>query len=108
MGVMSRIEDVLYADYVTRNPTQAGKKRNPLKESPMTSPGEDTVEMNSRTLLDFMGWGSDQNDSELKKDIATDDPLKDDGMFLQKPGNIVTNKKTSYLDTLGGLRSPTA
>lgn len=52
--VMTRIEDVLYADLMTRDPAVA----------PSSTAGEEPGKLscaantpNSRTLLDFMGWG---------------------------------------------------
>lgn len=63
----------------------------------------------SMTLSDFMGWGCDQGDSEAKKGqeaAADENDVKHP--HIQKLANIVTNKKMSYLDTLGGMRSPTA
>ncbi|XP_024022513.1 rop guanine nucleotide exchange factor 12 [Morus notabilis] len=123
--VMSRIEDVLYADYVTQNPSQAACKRNPLRDVPQcttppdrfSSPRElDTngsETLNSMTLFDFMGWGMDQQEAEAKKELAGfSDELSKEGEMkpphMQKIANIVTNKKVSYLENLGGLRSPTA
>lgn len=120
--VLSRIEDVLYADYVVQNPSQAICKRNSLGEtttSPATSPdryglkednGGGTETPSSMTLSDFMGWGSD---SEAKKEseAAADESAKESEVkhpHIQKIANIVTNKKISYLETLGGMRSPTA
>ncbi|KAJ6415964.1 hypothetical protein OIU84_004706 [Salix udensis] len=78
--VMSRIEDVLYADYVARNPSHAGQKRT-----------------------------HEQNESTAKKDpFGSDELLKDDDKYTQKLVNISTNRKPSYLDNLGASRSPTA
>uniref|UniRef100_A0A6M2EH97 PRONE domain-containing protein n=1 Tax=Populus davidiana TaxID=266767 RepID=A0A6M2EH97_9ROSI len=114
--VLSRIEDVLDADDVTRNPSHAGHKRNTLREAPQVpaSPREG-MEKNSEdtnasmTLSDFMGWGSEQNESAAKKDpFGSDELLKDDDRYKQKLTNISTNRKPSYLDNLGALRSPTA
>ena len=80
--VMSRIEDVLYADYVARNPSHAGQKRNTLKEAPqvLVSPTEGTEKNSedtnaSMTLSDFMGWGPEQNESTAKKDPFGSDEL---------------------------------
>jgi hypothetical protein len=123
--VLSRIEDVLYADYVVQNPSQAICKRNSLGEtttSPATSPdryglkeenGGGTETPSSMTLSDFMGWGSDHADSEAKKEseAAADESAKESEVkhpHIQKIANIVTNKKISYLENLGGMRSPTA
>ncbi|KAJ9179201.1 hypothetical protein P3X46_011016 [Hevea brasiliensis] len=115
--VMSRIEDVLYADYVTRNPSYAGQKRNPLTEMPQEStlPMDETATEgpNSMTLSDFMGWNFESNDTEAKKDSTgnSDETIKEENSNLkltEKLANIVTIKKPSYLENLGGLRSPTA
>ena len=122
--VMSRIEDVLHADSIARNPSLGEQKRNPLRDSPsftgkekFPNAKEELEKLNSAetptsmTLLDFMGWTLDQGESEAKKDSA-DDLKKDlDAKLLNKPPNIVTNKKVSYiekLEVLGGLRSPTS
>ncbi|KAL6140883.1 hypothetical protein ACLB2K_059175 [Fragaria x ananassa] len=118
--VLSRIEDVLYADYCVQNPSAASKK-NSLGEttpsSPSTSPDRSmhkddnggTETPSSMTLSDFMGWGCDQDDSEAKKEQAAAADENDvKHPHIQKLANIVTNKKMSYLDTLGGMRSPTA
>ncbi|XP_022720985.1 rop guanine nucleotide exchange factor 12-like isoform X2 [Durio zibethinus] len=110
--VLSRIEDVLSADYTAQNPSQASNKRNPLKDdsqptSVVSSPRCDVETTNLMTLSDLLTWSLDQNDSEEKMD-STDDLSKDgDAKHMQKL-NIVTNKKVSYLESLGGLRSPTA
>jgi len=61
----------------------------------------------SMTLSDFMGWGSDQEDSTLKKD-PSDELCKDEDTKQQKLANVVTSKKVSYLENLGATRSPTA
>ncbi|KAF4372485.1 hypothetical protein F8388_027158 [Cannabis sativa] len=129
--VTSRIEDVLYADYVTQNPSQASYRRNSLRESTgaatpqctsppdrFSSPKDDSISAaETMTLSDFMGWGLEQGgDPEAaKKELAGlfEDVPKEgsEGVkhpHMQKIANIVTNKKTSYLETLGGLRSPTA
>lgn len=120
---MSRIEDVLYADYVTQNPSQASGKKNPSRETPVSSgtdkfpPGEETQNAaetpTSMTLLDFMNWGPDIADSEAKKESppANSDNLPTEGevKHVHKLQNIVTNNKlVSYLENIGGLKSPTA
>ncbi|XP_045804730.1 rop guanine nucleotide exchange factor 12-like [Trifolium pratense] len=109
--VLSRIDDVLQADYQTQNP----KKRISVS-MPSPSPKEETDKVStelpgSMTLSDFMGWGPDQPDSDTKNDSfdLTDDFCKD---IETKPGQklpaVVTNKKVSYLETLGVVRSPTS
>ncbi|KAL6984790.1 Rho guanine nucleotide exchange factor 8 [Sarracenia purpurea var. burkii] len=125
--VMSRIEDVLYADSLTQDPSLAASKWNPSTDSSpregpgsSPSPSEDS-EMpssnaetpSSKTLSDFMGWNLDKGESEMKKNHSTgnlDNVSKDESDKLSKPTNVLTNKKFSYIDkleTLGGLRSPT-
>jgi len=130
--VLSRIEDVLYADFVTQNPSHAATQRHPLRDYPQNaspdsfpSPRDENYPETpgSMTLSDFMGWGIDQSDAESKKDSTanSDDGSKDgegkpnhmqngEGKqnHIQKLANLVTNKRISYLDNLSGLRSPTA
>ncbi|CAL5443947.1 unnamed protein product [Camellia sinensis] len=123
--VMSRIEDVLQADNLERNASHGEQKQYLLQDSSQVMREDkfrhtndeleklNSVEMtpSSMTLSDFMGWTLDQGENETKKD-STDNLLKEkDAKALSKPPNIVTNKKLSYierLETLGGLRSPTA
>ncbi|XP_030526508.1 rop guanine nucleotide exchange factor 12-like [Rhodamnia argentea] len=118
--VLSRIEDVLHADYVAQNPSQAPLKRNPLRDCPSLTgtqkfnAREEIEKLNSSeapssmTLLDFMGWN--EQEAEEKKDTAADNLLKDsDGKHMDKLSNLRTaNKKVSYLENLGGVRSPTS
>ncbi|KAL3735867.1 hypothetical protein ACJRO7_024916 [Eucalyptus globulus] len=123
--VMSRVEEVLHADYVAQNPSQVTATENgfrdssPLKESEnFSSPREDAEKLasprtpSSMTLSDFMGWSLDQGDANLKKDLGGDELLKDgDGKHMNKLFNVGTPKKFSYIEKLeraGGLRSPTA
>ncbi|KAJ1388774.1 PRONE domain [Sesbania bispinosa] len=115
--VLSRIEDVLHADYQTQNPSQGGRRSNvknpvPKPEKCPTPREEGSGEANgSMTLSDFMGWSSDQGDADIKKDplALTDDFYNDiDNGKPQKLPNVVTDKKVSYLETLGGMRSPTS
>ncbi|KAH7865361.1 hypothetical protein Vadar_005644 [Vaccinium darrowii] len=122
--VMSRIEDILHADSLAQNPSLGEQKRHPLRDSSLVMAADkfpnatEEVEKlkssdarTSMTLSDFMGWALDQGDGEMKKDSA-DDLVKDnDTKPLSKPKAVVTNKKLTYiekLETLGGLRSPTA
>ncbi|KAH9665953.1 Rop guanine nucleotide exchange factor 12 [Citrus sinensis] len=123
--VLSRIEDVLYADFATQNPSQAALMRNSLRctsfsaTDRLITPLDETERPSSvegMTLLDFMGWGlgSDQAENEGKKEPeeVADEPVKDDEKFTTPKGpkltHIVTSKRVSYLESLGGLRSPTA
>lgn len=121
---MSRIEDILHADSLAQNPSLGEQKRHPLRDSSLVMAADkfpnatEEVEKlkssdarTSMTLSDFMGWALDQGDGEMKTDSA-DDLVKDnDTKPLSKPKAVVTNKKLTYiekLETLGGLRSPTA
>ncbi|XP_057454314.1 rop guanine nucleotide exchange factor 12-like isoform X2 [Lotus japonicus] len=118
--VLSRIEDVLHADHLTQNPSLAGRRSSVRNQVPKPekcpTPREEVDKggaetPGSMTLSDFMGWHGDQGDSDIKKDplAATDDFYKDiDSGKPQKLPNVVTDKKVSYLETLGGMRSPTS
>ncbi|KAI3455441.1 hypothetical protein Pfo_012104 [Paulownia fortunei] len=114
--VLSRIEDVMHADSLARNPSSAeqNRQRSPNTRSEKISNAKDEPEIlnstetpTSKTLLDFMGWNLDQGETTAKKDFHDDV----DNKHLSKPANIITNEKISYierLENLGGLRSPTA
>ncbi|KAG2722918.1 hypothetical protein I3760_02G149200 [Carya illinoinensis] len=117
--VLSRIEDVLYADYITQNPSHATCARNSTTESPHI-PGTDIFSVHREeneeappvTLSDFMGWGLDQGDADSRDSTEYLDEVSkgadESYHHLHKVANIATNKKVSYLENLGGLRSPTA
>ncbi|KAK1377607.1 Rho guanine nucleotide exchange factor 8 [Heracleum sosnowskyi] len=122
--VMSRIEDVLYADSATQDPSLATSQIKPvIDSSPSSYPvgfSEDDPEKvtpvgspNAMTLSDFMGWNLEGSDADMKKDDSTgslDSMNKEaEPKIMTKHGNIATKKKFSYLDKLewGGLRSPT-
>ncbi|PIN13682.1 hypothetical protein CDL12_13679 [Handroanthus impetiginosus] len=112
-NVLSRIEDVMRADSLARTKDGSEQKRHLTKERlPITSAKEEPESLSStntptsKTLLDFIGWNLDQGENE-KKDSDSDVETKQ----LNKPANINTNKRISYierLENLGGLRSPTA
>ncbi|RYR50704.1 hypothetical protein Ahy_A07g037331 isoform B [Arachis hypogaea] len=108
--VLSRIDDVLQADFQTQIPAKKSGNRTSSRPSPREKGnGGDNGQM---TLLDFMGWGTDQG-SEGKKEkdpfAASDDFYKDiDSKHEQKLPNVNTHKKTSYLDNLNIMRSPTS
>ncbi|XP_074372037.1 rop guanine nucleotide exchange factor 12-like isoform X2 [Apium graveolens] len=116
--VFSRIEDVLYADSMTQNPSLAISKMKPVKDSspgPRISSAEDELETvgtpSSMTLSDFMGWNYEGADAEMKKMNSVGNVEKDNEVKItSKPANVVTRKKFSYLDKLewSGLRSPTS
>lgn len=111
---MSRIEDVIQADDLAQDPSNAEVKRFPIGESlDGTFNDKEEVEKvssadtpNSMTLLDFMGW--EEGDDETEKDTKEDRPKDSNAKLLSKPPNIVTNKRVSYLENLAGSRSPTA
>ncbi|KAI3443780.1 hypothetical protein Pfo_000445 [Paulownia fortunei] len=125
--VMSRIQDVLYADSLAQDPSLAvatWKQSRDSTPSPtlssFPSPGEEAEKLSSAaetptsmTLSDFMGWNLEPPEMEIRKNHSTgnlDSYVKDDEeMIMIKPANINT-KKFSYIDKIemSGLRSPTA
>ncbi|OMO54064.1 Plant specific Rop nucleotide exchanger, PRONE [Corchorus capsularis] len=110
--VLSRIEDVLQADYIAQNPNQASCKKNSVKDDRdailvVPTARNDLDSSNAMTLSDLLTWSLDNNDSEEKKD-STDELSKDADAKQNQKLSINTNKKVSYLETLGGLRSPTS
>ncbi|QCE08966.1 hypothetical protein DEO72_LG10g185 [Vigna unguiculata] len=111
--VLSRIDDVLQADFqIQCHNISTGRSRNsisrpPKEEMEKVTTTTTTEAPGSMTLSDFMGWGSDQEDSTLKKD-PSDELCKDEDTKQQKLANVVTSKKVSYLENLGATRSPTA
>lgn len=116
--VLSRVEDVLHADSQTQNPTQGRRSsvRNPVPKpdkcpTPRDVDRSDAETPCSMTLSDFMGWSNDQAESFIRRDsfAVSDDLDKDiDTEKLPKLQPIVTDKKVSYLENIGGLRSPTS
>lgn len=120
--VLSRIDDVLYADLVTRNKLQASFRRNSLLRTPSTCLDQlpdfkEEIEKlgvaetsTSMTALDFVGWNAtDQGDAkEKRKDFFTGDELHRDS---NKHPASVANKRTSYLERIeifSRLRSPSS
>ncbi|KAM7515329.1 hypothetical protein LguiA_004912 [Lonicera macranthoides] len=130
--VMSRIEDVLYADSIARDPSLLISKReivltedssspksplaatsssssSPTKEESNDKKPEETpppparaAASSSMTLSDFMGWNFEQGDS-------TEGKTKESTCNVDASSSKNENKKTSYGDKIevGGLRSPT-
>ncbi|XP_047059066.1 rop guanine nucleotide exchange factor 11-like [Lolium rigidum] len=97
-NVMSRIEDVIISDNVAR---EKAKKDLPPGTEPAPTPLPEGAD--SMTLLDFMGWNGDaEGKLEDKSPSAAD---QDDGRLMKLP-NIMTNLKNTYMDVLGGHRSP--
>ncbi|GAB4850210.1 Rop guanine nucleotide exchange factor 12 [Ancistrocladus abbreviatus] len=120
--VLSRIEDVLYADSLAQNPQLAQCKR-PIGNLQINgsvkfpNAGDEIEKLNasgtptSMTLSDFMGWTLDQGETEMKRrgseenveELFQDDDQKETGKLA-----IPIPKKASYIESLGGLKSPTA
>ncbi|XP_047323079.1 rho guanine nucleotide exchange factor 8-like [Impatiens glandulifera] len=102
--VMSRIEDVLYADGLAQDPSQEACEWKANGDSEdgvqrVSSSGTPT----STTLFDAMGWNLDANKSPAAKEENGKSPNS-------KPPIVGSNKKLSYmekLEKLGSLRSPT-
>ncbi|KAK4754308.1 hypothetical protein SAY87_002412 [Trapa incisa] len=120
--VLSRIDDVLQADQLARNPSLSLGKKNQMRSLSPTMEAErfstireDHMEKahsaetpTSMTLSDFMGWDLDQGSTEVNESKGDDLLMKDpDGKH--KFANLVSNK-ISYIEKLEhtGLRSPTA
>jgi hypothetical protein len=110
--VLSRIEDVLYVDSMTKNPSLAVSGRrfslDSLQVTEQTSPhSEDGVRSMtssgtppSMTLSDFMGWSST---NDLKRTNSTGD------LYDLKEKDEKSPKKHYYLDKLeylNAIRSP--
>ncbi|XP_020673673.1 rho guanine nucleotide exchange factor 8 isoform X1 [Dendrobium catenatum] len=109
--VMSRIEDVLYADQVVQDPIKKiySRSSSELKEE---MENQDSSEGRvSLTLSDFMGWPFEQDKGNEKLPGNFDSLLCSEESELKKLPRIVTPKKVSYIEkveNLGGLRSPTS
>lgn len=115
--VMSRIEDVLYADSLTQEQANSGSARMSSSSCCCSTKSERTLEPlrkldtkeeieklsaggtpTTNTLSEFMGWQVDQEKAE-----------HDEMKFKCKPPRIIVNKKLTYiekLESLGGVRSP--
>lgn len=124
--VLSRIDDVLYVDSMTKNPSLASSGQtfslDSLPVSEQTSPNsEDGLRsLNSSgtppsmTLSDFMGWNSNKIGSDVKRTNSTGDlenlKEKDEKASIKSP-RVRTPKKNYYLDKLeylNAIRSPIA
>lgn len=98
--VMSRIEDVIRADLLTQDSPES----NPTKDDSQPKSvhaGDDSVCTNAQTLSDLLTWTTDQNDFDDLTPRESNDPKQ-----LTKLNMIIN--KISYLEGLGGSRSPTA
>ncbi|CAK8534006.1 unnamed protein product [Lathyrus sativus] len=124
--VLSRIEDVLYVDSLTKNPSLASSgptfslDSSPVSEqtSPNSEGGSGSLNSSdtppSMTLSDFMGWNSNKVGSDLKRTNSANDledlKEKDEKAFTKSP-KVRTPKKNYYLDKLeclNAIRSPLA
>ncbi|XP_020585742.1 rho guanine nucleotide exchange factor 8-like [Phalaenopsis equestris] len=109
--VMSRIEDVLYADQLAQDPIEKlySRSSSKLKEE---MENEDSEQRTSMTLSDYMGWPFEQvNGNEKTAPGNFEDLFTSEESELKKLPKIVTPKKVSYIEkveNLGGLRSPTS
>ncbi|KAL0339053.1 UNVERIFIED_CONTAM: Rho guanine nucleotide exchange factor 8 [Sesamum angustifolium] len=125
--VMSRIQDVLYADSVAQNPSLAAatpKQSGDSMPSPTLScywsPGAEAEKLcsaaetpTSMKLSDFMGWKVGLSQAEIKKNQSYSNlesyAKSEEDDMMSKPPNITT-KKFSFIDKIEMtvLRSPTA
>ncbi|KAG6599454.1 Rho guanine nucleotide exchange factor 8, partial [Cucurbita argyrosperma subsp. sororia] len=108
-NIMSRIEDVLYADTVARELlTEQSFENVSVDTEKQLSPNGSPP---SKTLSDFMGW-DDDNDKLNTESLSTKESCcKEDVTLMSKAADVVTPKKLSYLEkleNLSALRSPTA
>lgn len=119
--VMSRIEDVLEADRLTQDPESAICKRYIGKEteSPKKEEEQNFCLLEERpkhqkastiSLSEVMQWGMET--CEPPKKEKSDAPFKDSGkkLLTRVSSMIMANNKktTSYLESLGTAKSPTA
>ncbi|XP_048227946.1 rho guanine nucleotide exchange factor 8 [Ricinus communis] len=110
--VLSRIEDVLYADSLTQTPKSESDEKSENEKGDEDSDkwgASETLTPTSMTLSDFMGWNVDKGENNSKRYNADCLFKGDHEKIMLKP--IMTMKKFSYLEkleNLSGLRSPTA
>ncbi|XP_009147701.1 rop guanine nucleotide exchange factor 11 [Brassica rapa] len=107
--VMSRIEDVLYADQLTQEPTNASSK-NRYTAIETENPKEERISfseerLSGTSLSDVMQWGNKNNEVKKESYYGGD---KEKPLLSKVTGIMTTNKKSSYLENLGTMRSPTA
>ncbi|CAH8386010.1 unnamed protein product [Eruca vesicaria subsp. sativa] len=107
--VMSRIEDVLYADQLTQEPTNATSKNRYIAKE-VEKPKEERISfseerLSGTSLSDVMQWGNKNNEVKKESFFGGD---KEKPLLSKVTGIMTTNKKSSYLDNLGTMRSPTA
>lgn len=127
--VMSRIEDVLYADALTQDPslavakTQLQSPQTPTLSAVVAGPGEEEADRLSSasetpsapTLSDFMGWnvGTPETETMKKKNSSGNMEVSggndEEEKITSKSANS-TIKKYLYIDKIeiSGLRCPTS
>ncbi|XP_010254464.1 PREDICTED: rop guanine nucleotide exchange factor 9-like [Nelumbo nucifera] len=77
--VLSRIDDVLYADSLIQNPSLTDSERKLSIESMGEEMEKNATETHgAMTLSDFMGWNFDQGDNEQRRESADQDDTTDD------------------------------
>ncbi|XP_022965672.1 rho guanine nucleotide exchange factor 8-like [Cucurbita maxima] len=110
-NMMSRIEDVLYADTIARELSIKQSLKNlPVDEEDKSRSNDSEA---SKTLSDFMGWDVDKDNPNFGS-LANEESCwkqQEDIDFMSKPAKIATQKRFSYLEkleSLSALRSPTA
>ncbi|XP_073154620.1 rho guanine nucleotide exchange factor 8-like [Henckelia pumila] len=123
--VMSRIEDVLYADSLAQDPSlEVGTWKQSLKNSCLSQPQSPEAgnlssaaetPTGSMTLSDFMGWNVEPPTTEIRKNHSTGNLLSstskdEEETLVTKPSHFNIIKKLSYIDKIemSGLRSPTS
>ncbi|KAK7379996.1 hypothetical protein VNO78_32314 [Psophocarpus tetragonolobus] len=125
--VMSRIEDVLYADSVAKNPSLALSSKmfslnslpGPEQTSPTSWDGNNNLHSSetppSMTLSDFMGWSSIMEGSDIKKTNSIEDSEEyeneNDEKSITKSPKFTAPQKSYYLEKLeylNVLKSPIA
>ncbi|XP_073066978.1 rho guanine nucleotide exchange factor 8-like isoform X1 [Primulina eburnea] len=125
--VMSRIEDVLYADSLAQDPSlEAGTWNQSTKYSSQSQPlsREDEAgnlssaaetPTGSMTLSDFMGWDVEPPVTKIRKNHSTGNFLSstsqdEEEILVTKPALVNIIKKLSYTDKIemSSLRSPTS
>lgn len=114
--VLSRIEDVLHADSVARDPSTGEKKRATVAHakgmSKFPNAKEELEKLNmmgtprSMTVAQFAEW--QENKGGPCAGVGERVDLTDEVKLMIKLANIDTNRRFSYAENLGVLRSPTA
>jgi len=111
--VISRIEDVLYADSLAQDPSLAEPDQSPSNDEEEAEGLQTAETPNSKTLSDFMGWKLGKEESMVKRDSSISNlesfVVDDGGQIVSRSPNVPV-KKVSYLEkleNLSGLKSPT-